>query len=29
MRKMSGENLRKEFYETVNSRIEELTKLTV
>jgi len=29
MRKMSGENLRKEVYETVNSRIEELKKLTL
>jgi len=29
MRQLSGENLRKEVYETVNSRIEELTKLTV
>ena len=29
MRHLSGENLRKEVYETVNSRYEELTKLTV
>jgi len=29
MRHLSGENLRKEVYETVNSRCEELTKLTV
>ena len=28
MRKLSGENLRKELYETVNSRCEELKKLT-
>ena len=29
MKRLSGENLRKELYETVNSRCEELTKLTV
>jgi hypothetical protein len=29
MRNLSGENLRKELYETVNSRYEELSKLTV
>jgi predicted transcriptional regulator len=29
MRRLSGENLRKEVYETVNSRYEELTKLTL
>ena len=29
MRQLSGENLRKELYETVNSRYEELKKLTV
>ena len=29
MRHLSGENLRKEVYETVNSRYEELKKLTV
>jgi len=29
MRHLSGENLRKEVYETVNSRIEELTNLTL
>jgi hypothetical protein len=29
MKNLSGENLRKELYETVNSRCEELTKLTV
>ena len=29
MRRLSGENLRKEILETVNSRYEELTKLTV
>jgi hypothetical protein len=29
MKDLSGENLRKELYETVNSRIEELQKLTL
>jgi hypothetical protein len=29
MKSLSGENLRKELYETVNSRYEELTKLAV